>query len=304
MNTVDDKFLDYCGRRSTKINGAFMSVAEAYFALGIFGGDDSLPIDIDAEAHKRAAAAWGQQLEISVVERGQFGVNFLSRYYSPEVWYGSTNSCCDIMRQLPKFHLTVSLNDVTPVEKLIEKARSFYLTDAETPVIGELVTAVIKLFGKCPEYGWAGAKTYQMERFGSHCPIDVQYPNVREDWMFEFFFTQNPAADIKTFKEYLDSCRTMTDFLCVPIINEPSVPTAHTNVAMVVNGTDMIVPNPKKPQENLSLRPNDSLDPKPNAHLLTNTDKVVDMSKSENFVRGAGGKLVKIDNHSMVTKIN
>jgi hypothetical protein len=146
LNTIANAFMVYSAFRSTKKKGAYIPPREAYKKLGIYGGDDGVTGNVDPTAFKIATDRVGQQLEIAVIRRGEIGVEFLSRHYSPDVWFGDVNSVSDIRRQVSKLHSTHNLPaNVTPVEKLIEKARSFYLTDPHTPVIGAWAKKVLEL---------------------------------------------------------------------------------------------------------------------------------------------------------------
>lgn len=147
-NTYGTGFVMYLTLRTMKNpkTDGFYTPSEAWEAMGCNFGDDALCADLDTEKYERAAKSLGLCLKCDVVKRDEGGVSFLNRQFGPEVWTGDPNSCCDILRQVRKFHVTATLPDnVTQWQKLLEKARSFKLSDANTPVIGEFVSRVLEI---------------------------------------------------------------------------------------------------------------------------------------------------------------
>lgn len=223
FNSIDNAFVSYVALRSEPYRGTRRTPKEAWAALGIYGGDDGLTANISPSAATRAASQVGLKLTCDEVTRGKFGVTFLSRMYGPNVWYGDTNSCCDIPRQLNKFHVTVALPpSVQPLDKLGEKARSFMLTDANTPVIGELCRRVVELRGE------SGYRTdlRAMTKWGSDLPAEVQYPNDDDGGWMETYCEQSLADvqfDHDQFREWLKSADTTT-ILSPPLCGEVKRP--------------------------------------------------------------------------------
>lgn len=180
----------------------------AYKAPGKYGGDDGVSANISAVMLRKAASMLGQDYAAADVERGE-SFSFLSRKYSPAVWCGRLDSVCDLERSLRGFNLTVSLpGNVTPVMKLIEKSRAYYLSDRNTPIIGELAQAVMAISGT----GLAAPapELYQMVSFNSRLDIDVQYPNdVSED---DYHWMGIPEGfDHTRFREWLKGVLTSED---------------------------------------------------------------------------------------------
>jgi hypothetical protein len=140
MNGLLSKFMDYLGRRL-----AGWEVVEAFQADGQFGGDDTITAafagDLGVTHMVRAGAMVGQRLEVDRFERGQVGVNYLSRYYTELVWSGDNSSTCDLPRMLSKLHVTVGIAGYTPLEKLTHKLRGLALTDNATPIIRQILFA-------------------------------------------------------------------------------------------------------------------------------------------------------------------
>lgn len=202
FNTLLSAFIAYLAfRMSRKPNGAFYAPNEAYSRLGLYGGDDGGTPDLDKKSAEKAAAMMGQKLEIIVIKRGEPGVQFLARYYGPNVWYGDPNSCCDISRQLLKFHATTHLNGVSENQKLLEKCFAFSLSDSATPVVGPFVTKALQIAGFT-------RRDYSnvLNIWNSQLEQEVHYPNEYEDWMDSLLESQNPEFDATRFMEWLDSC--------------------------------------------------------------------------------------------------
>jgi len=88
FNSLDNAFMAFCALRRTRINGAFPTPEHAWNSLGVYGGDDGLTADVNPEAYVAACAEVGQKLDIEVIHRGERGITFLSRIYSPPclVW--------------------------------------------------------------------------------------------------------------------------------------------------------------------------------------------------------------------------
>jgi hypothetical protein len=205
--------------------GTFYTMTEAWnklCMLAMVGGDDSYAADIDPQIYVKAAALYGQVLEVDIVKRGDSGFNFLSRFYTSRVWYGETASTCDLQRQLRKFHVTVHLpTNVTPVMKLVEKCRSFYCSDKNTPILGELSTYVQKL---------ASTQSYDLiERndlniFTLSREADQQYPNdlEPEDLQSELTRSKLDLQAVVRMLEFLDTQPTLEEIVTnMPLLVEP-----------------------------------------------------------------------------------
>jgi len=139
LNSARSAFFSYA---SLRLQG--LSPAEAFQGMGLYGGDDGFTADLDAEIFQSVARDFGMSMECVFVPRGEMGVNFLGRYYSPDVFTGDTNTMIDFGRMIVKLHLTVDPNAVHPAKawgKLAEKLTSLACTDMNTPVVQELLAA-------------------------------------------------------------------------------------------------------------------------------------------------------------------
>lgn len=274
FNSAGDAVIIFTGLRMTKRNGRFLNANEAWDALGIYGGDDSMTADVDLATMQRAAKLWGQKISGDEILRGAVGVKFLARCYGPDVWFGDNNSCCDMKRQLAKFHATVCLqSNVTPAMKLLEKCRSFYLTDRKTPVIGQLVTGVMRAVGgmEYVEEKLKGVKDQlrPMRHWLADVDLADQYPNRRADWMVFLLRTQIPTFDLIRFVKWLENVvdnivakrealsanpqvavdpiqYLLNSFLSPPLCAEP-LPISLPKKAVVIDDEVMIPPEDSAP---------------------------------------------------------
>lgn len=175
------------------------------------GGDDGMVGELNPDTFERAARDTGFIVKVPVYRVGDHGVNFLARVYGPDVWGGSPNSMCSIRRQLEKFHLSPHV-PLSSTQKLYEKSLSFSFTDKSTPLIGPLVTRVL-----ASATGYTTTKT--LARWGDDNPLEDQYPNYLEDWMWDICREElEPDLDIVSLERWIDDgvCRTMEQWLEVP----------------------------------------------------------------------------------------
>lgn len=142
LNSARSAFFSYSALR---LQGK--SPADAWVGCGLYGGDDGFTADLDAEIFQNVARDFGMSMECVFIPRGEMGVNFLGRYYSPEVFTGDTNSMIDFARMIVKLHLTVDPNAAHPSKasaKLFEKLTSLACTDTNTPIVKELLDAAVR----------------------------------------------------------------------------------------------------------------------------------------------------------------
>jgi len=234
FQTLRAAFNAYLAFRHTILPGTsrFYNNEEAFEALGLHYGDDGIDADLPVESLSWASKNTGLVVESDVVLRGYRGVNFLARYYSPDVWYGDTNSMCDIKRQLSKFHTTVRMpQNVAPLDKLVEKAMSYSATDGNTPVIGQLCGRVLLLTDYRPRH-FLGVGNWWTQ-----FDATVQFPNENVGgWMDVEFDALFPEFDRRVFDEWLVGTGTAEELLSAPLCAEPK-PATPTSVAVVVDET-------------------------------------------------------------------
>jgi len=243
FNGILNCFINFLAFRMMKDDGGvFFTADEAWDRLGIYGGDDGLTADLCPRVAEKAASVMGQKLKLEVVPRGHLGVQFLARRYGPDVWFGDSNSCCDILRQLSKFHLTVHLpSNITWEEKLADKAYSFYLTDRNTPIIGDFVRKVLTLYPlKSEDF------RNLSDRWGIVTDEEIQYQNRRADWMQDLVVQQMATFDQRTFQEWLRRADKST-IRHPPVCMDP-LP-ADPKPGKVVVGDDLVIIPEGKPVE-------------------------------------------------------
>jgi hypothetical protein len=221
MNSIVNAFVAYLVFRTSADRwGRCPSPQGAYNRLGVYGGDDGLTGNVDQVRYEASAKSLGLKLTAAVHERGS-RVKFLARVYGPYVWNGDPDSCCDLPRQLAKFHTTVCLPDNVPeAAKLAEKARSFLLTDRNTPVLGEFCVKVEKELGALPEPTKA---LYPMLRWNSELPVESQYPNTGEDWMEAYAqeCLKPLNFDLQGFRDWLVRVPTLEALMHAPPFAPP-----------------------------------------------------------------------------------
>lgn len=208
-------------RHTVKEGGCTYTPREAFASLGIHLGDDGLDGNLPVESHQWASRATGLILEAHVISRGDRGVNFLARYYSPAVWNGLPDSMCDVKRQLSKFHTTVRLPfGITPEQKFVEKATSYVATDGETPVIGRLCKKLLLLSSHSPR------NIPGIGSWWSKFDASDQFPNRNVDgWMDVEFGDLFPEFDRSLFNQWLDGSGTPEELLSPPLCAEPRAAT-------------------------------------------------------------------------------
>jgi hypothetical protein len=221
MNTLLNAFMAYVAYRESG-----NSPDDAYAQLGIYGGDDGISTNLAPELYTKVCEAFGQKLTPEVKHRGDAGVNFLARYYSPEVWFGCQNSMCDVRRQLSKFHLTVALpSDITPMDKLVEKCRALVLTDPNTPIIGEFAQIVVKRMVTHPMTKSDVLKDVVGSYLAKGVTEGQQYPNNNVgDWMLDIVNLTCSDLDLDTFYcwlDFLEAYQNNGEFLQPPLMGRP-----------------------------------------------------------------------------------
>jgi len=238
LNTFCNIVIAFCALRETKNEeGYYNSAIEAFAKLGVYGGDDGLTSGIKPSKYIDTALKFGQILEVEEVSRGDLGVAFLAREYSHFVWHGSTNSQCDLKRQLSKFHTTRPLpKSITPLMKFEEKIASYYLTDKWTPIIGDLARKWKQLRHNNEA---AGHTTRYLNIWQSEVAEDVHYPNECEDWMLANAHKIYGADRVAMFEEWLDTVVSVEDLLSPPLLRERVRPESADAVVWLI---DSIVP--------------------------------------------------------------
>jgi hypothetical protein len=233
LNTLQNLFLCYLGYRCEIRDGRYFTHAEAVDAVDRYvmvGGDDSIVGQMSESAYKKAASHTGHLATGETFKRGSDGINFLARYYSPEVWNGCLDSMCDLERTISKFHTCTNLATYTVRDKLVEKSLSFLSNDRNTPVLGEYCKKVVELLGSKTKS--TGDEYYWSNNDASKC-----YPNDFGCWMVRYTIKFLPHYDIVSFGAWLGKVG-IGGIMTPPCFNaDPIVtPTKPSSIPLVVNG--------------------------------------------------------------------
>lgn len=198
FNTIANAFTAYLTFRALRTNtGKYFDPVDCYAKLGIYGGDDGLTADVPPRVYSKMAEKVGQKLDVEPVKRGDFGVKFLARCYSDQVWFGEVSSMCDLPRTLSKFHVTVHMpNNISAEDKLFDKAYALWLTDKNTPILGPFVSRVIELM---PGREYKNLCKKWTEASHQH----EQYPNEPGSWMDHLCNEQMSTFDQYGFNTYV-----------------------------------------------------------------------------------------------------
>lgn len=141
-NTANNAYVSYLAHRMSG-----KPPIEAWNALGLYGGDDSLNDGSIATYLVKAARNTGLTLKSNPRTPADRTVLFLGRvFYEP--W---TRRCSmiDLKRQLVKLHVTAtSPAKASPELVLKRKATSYAVTDPRTPVLRNWVDLVFKQLGR------------------------------------------------------------------------------------------------------------------------------------------------------------
>jgi len=206
---------------------------EAWANLGLYAGDDSLSVDVDPPVYVRSAESLGQVVDMIVYPHGSSGVDFLARVYSPNVWFGSQDSMCDLSRTISKLHVCVTLPPtVTSVDKFVEKIRGLSYTDYNTPIIKEIVGAWkrIEPNGRSPLPG-----AEQIASWWSQYDRSVQYPNQDQGWMDAQALSVLPTFDLGLLVRHCGMAMCLLELIKFPICVE-ALAVKVPKLPCVVNG--------------------------------------------------------------------
>jgi len=249
MNTLCNAFMHYVARRSTPGYTEAVHARSAYESLGLYCGDDGVTADLDPHALKLAGESVGQcvtQKTASRERRFEVPLVFLSRHYSSSVWDGAPDSCCDISRQLSKLHTTTALPPgVTPAMKLIAKAESYFLSDPNTPVVGELCRRVLEVRDWAIAQDRTFARDLENQRgnlavlrpYSTPEDKSVQYPNKNDfGWMDTLLARQLPSFSRVRFGQWLASAHTFDALLSPPLFSDTPHPTP-ASIPVIVDGS-------------------------------------------------------------------
>jgi hypothetical protein len=163
---------------------------------------------------------------------------FLSRVYGPHVWFGDTNSCCDLVRTLSKFHLSIPLpREIDAWSKLVQKARGLNDSDPNTPIIGRYTERVVSLSQRLVLPSALDAT----KPWGSQWERAVQYPNRLDDWMLHYA-VETCRLDMPRFDTWMNQATIMTSLMQPPLLREPPPPETAKVTVTIDEDTKHVIP--------------------------------------------------------------
>jgi len=235
FNSLLSMFIGYCAWRNTVVDGQKCTPEMAWARLGIYGGDDSLEGAVNPEALKKSAEMMGQDYTIEMVQYGQRGVNFLNRWFGPDVWTGDYNSMANPKRLLSKLWIGPTTLP-NPLERFAERISGYYRMDRNSPVIGKICIVAHELLGERVE----GAL---MPWDGKHS-LESNWPNEDSGWMMDQFVQDIPEFDFDRFEDWIGQIWYERDaglLLRAPLCT-PAVGSVLTSKVVCVAGDEMLVP--------------------------------------------------------------
>ncbi len=125
---------------------------------GLYGGDDGVTFlkgdeklaQQFADVYTAVAKEYGMTLKLKTIVKGQ-SFSFLSRIFSPNVWYGDPSNVADLERALPKLHTVVAEPGKRALKEIaIEKCLSLWVNDRHTPGIREFCLRQFSTHGVDP----------------------------------------------------------------------------------------------------------------------------------------------------------
>lgn len=183
MNTLLSKFCAFLMFVDRK--GLGISPEVAFNMPGVYAGDDSVTADLPP-CPEVVEDLTGQILTPEAVNRGEWGVHFLNRYYATSIWFGDHEqavSCIDVHRALTKIHLT-NRKDRGPIENFVARMYPLILSDPHTPIIRKFAR-LRKAFEE-----WINEHPLPEEWYHFHAAqrMENQYPNCRCDHFDAFVY--------------------------------------------------------------------------------------------------------------------
>lgn len=222
-NTLVTGFFAFIGLRHMGYDGET--------ALGMFNatGDDLICADLTEAAATWAAKKLNLVVEYSWVPFGGLGVNYLNQWFGYGAYYGDNNSISKVDRALRKFHLGPRLVDVSANDYAATKGAAYLLSNPETPILSEFCRTLVK-FGNKKDIS-VGAF------FAENFDRDVQFPNFRADWQYEYLEMWMPEFDYNAFRAWMLNCDAKT-VLMVPLC----MPSKYNGLAKTWINGDSVVP--------------------------------------------------------------
>jgi hypothetical protein len=165
-NTMINAFVDYCAYRN-----AGLEPVEAYKALGLYAGDDSVSRNLPGyeQALKEVVKDLGLKIETQVNEPNS-RTTMLSRVFPHPVTSTTSYQC--LKRTLPKLHLSAS-KGVSVNQAAYNRAIGYLTTDAITPLLSDWCNKVVEVTGLTKVKGNTGDEAHKMTQSWPQDPADL-----------------------------------------------------------------------------------------------------------------------------------
>jgi len=230
MNSIVSKYVDFTYRVR------LMPAKEAYEVEAEFGGDDSIAPLIPGHGPSeliKCAAMIGQNYEVDVFKRGQHGVNYLSRFFTEDVWTGDNSSTCDLVRQLSKLHLSGNDPTIPGDVRLQRKLSGYARTDSNTPIMRNILDAARRV-------GMDLNDAQYSDSWWAMYDQDVNWPNEivkDEEFTIQRFL---PGADVESLICYLQMC-DRPGLLSMPAIMVAGAPKVNKRFTTIFNADQAFI---------------------------------------------------------------
>jgi hypothetical protein len=183
-------------RSYVALRKAGLTKEEAFEALGVYCGDDSLDRDINGVRthHELESKAWGLEYKVHTSKRGE-PVPYLGRFFC-DPWNQSFDSICDPLRTMVKIHMTAK-STLSPAQLAFNKATGLLGSDAKTPVVSHFCKAMLRCSGLAETKALSWDDQYK---------ISNSYPQESEDLIRDTFSFVCPDISAITIKGFVGEC--------------------------------------------------------------------------------------------------
>lgn len=110
------------------------------------------------------------------------------------------------------------MQKITREQRLIEKSRGYYLTDRNTPLIGDFVTAVERIVGPDVFFKPKPELAF-LSSWSSYFPEEVQYPNEVAD-VDPAIMGLPSSFHLDIFRDYLAKAETLDELMDIPLFDD------------------------------------------------------------------------------------
>jgi hypothetical protein len=256
-NTINNAYLAFCMYK----NMGLLS-DQAWDALGLYGGDDGLSIDLTKEIAEKTAKDLKLRLKVSCVPAGAPHCMLGRKYPNPR---GTPGHMADLPRQLAKINIYASRDPVEARHVLYNRARSWMVTDCTTPVLGAWARMIIRLLTRDhsdltydPQY-----ESYLVREFGqSACTLS--HAEGMKMAVADLGVSQTTIEEYERYLEQLDRLEDLVPIKLCPRDYVPGIQvgnTLHWRVGEKVEVAPQVAPSDILTQPISASRPSGAAAP-------------------------------------------